>query len=295
MLLLTQLRGARGTPASKLMGRFLLVMFGCLITAVGVNAFLVPHNLLTAGVSGIAMLAHYLVPSLGLGIWVLILNIPIFILGWFMIDRPFTLWSLVGMVGLSVSLEITAPLADMHIVKDLYMALIAGGVVAGIGVGMTFRARASMGGTDIIAAILRRKYSMTIGTAQTVMNVVIVMVLGLQFSLEKALASAFSIFAESWAMDKAIMGLETNKALMIVTEKPQEVTEGLMARLRRGVTLLDGHGGYLGDAKQIVYCIISPRQLSIAKGIIEDIDPHSFTTVTNTVEVLGQGFKRSAI
>ena len=295
MLLLTQLRGKIDSSTGQVIGRLLLVFFGCLITAVGVNAFLVPHNLLTAGVSGIALLAHYLVPSIGLGVWVLILNIPIFGLGWFMIDRQFTIWSFIGMVALSICLEATSFLADINILPDLYMALIVGGVIGGIGVGLTFRARASMGGTDIIAAILRRKYSMTIGTAQSIMNVIIIMVLGFQFTLEKAMASAFSIFAESWAMDKAIMGLETNKALMIITDHPREVSEGLMHRLRRGVTLLDGHGGYLGEAKQIVYCIISPRQLSLAKGIVDSIDPNSFTTVTNTVEVLGEGFKRSAI
>jgi uncharacterized membrane-anchored protein YitT (DUF2179 family) len=275
--------------------RSFYMVLGGFLGAAGVNLFLAPFKLLTAGVAGVALLIHYLVPALPIGVTNLALNAPIFILGWLYVDRKFTLWSLFGMVSLSAFLDLTSPWAELKPVKDLYMSLIAGGLMSGVGVGLAFKARGSMGGTDIIAAILRKYFSTSIGTAQFGLNAAIVMLLGIKFSLQSALASAFSIFFEAWAMDRTIVGLNTNKALMVITDFPREVGEALMERLDRGCTYLMGKGGFRLQEKEIVYCIMATRQLSQAKAIVEEIDPHSFTTVLDTVEVIGHGFRRMPI
>lgn len=275
--------------------RVILVFLGCLICAVGVNLFLVPFKLITAGVSGLALLIHYIFPVLTPSLWVVIINVPIFIAGWFLVDKAFTIWSLFGMVCFSAILEATSGLAQMPVVNDLYAALIMGGLLAGIGVGMVFRARASLGGTDILAAMVRKYYSTSIGAAQFGLNGVIVVGLGVLFTFQEAFASGFSILVESWAMDRVIMGLFTNKAVMAITNKPDEVGHALMDKLGRGVTYLHSQGGMSKTDKRLVYCVVPPRQLMQAKGIIEEIDPDSFTTVQDVSEVLGKGFRRPVI
>lgn len=275
--------------------RVALVVLGCLICAVGVNAFLVPFKLITAGISGVALLIYYIIPVLSPSTLVVLINIPIFIAGWLLIDKSFTLWSLFGMITFSAILRATAFLADLKVVNDLYTALIMGGLLAGIGVGMVFRARASLGGTDILAAILRKHYSMSIGVAQFGLNTVIIFGLGLLFTVQEALASGFSIFVESWAMDRIITGIFSNKAILAITDKPEEVGRALMDKLGRGVTYLHSQGGMTLKEKRIVYCIITPRQLMLAKGIIEEVDPGCFTTVSDVSEVLGKGFRRPVI
>lgn len=275
--------------------RTVMILLGGFVTAAAINIFLVPFNLLSAGVTGIAMLLHYLAPVMSIGLYMLVLNIPIFILGWIYIDRRFTFWSLFGMAVLASSLELTKSWALWMVVDDLYMALIIGGLIAGVGMGMTFRARGSMGGTDIIAAILRKKFSTSIGSAQFGMNATILIALAYKFSFQSALASGFSIFFEAWACDKTILGISTNKALLVVTNRPQKVGEALMKRLDRGVTYLLGRGGYLKNEKELVYCVITPRQLAQAKAVVEQIDPESFSTVMDANEVIGDGFKSSPI
>ena len=279
----------------EFLARLAQMLAGGFIGAAGVNLFLAPFKLLTAGVAGIALLIHYTVPAIPVSALVLALNVPIVILGWLMIDRNFTMWSFVGMASLAGFLELTKSWAELHVVNDLYMALIVGGILSGIGVGLTFRARGSMGGTDIIAAIIRKRYSTSIGTAQFAMNGLIVAVLGLRFTLQAALASAFSIFFEAWAMDKTILGLRTTSALMVITDAPHEVGRALMEKLNRGVTYFVARGGYSMNDKEIVYCIMPTRQLSLAKSLVQRLDPHSFTTVMNTVEVIGRGFRRLPI
>lgn len=275
--------------------RVLVIALGCFLTAAGVNLFLVPFKLLTAGVAGIALLIYYFTPVLSVGTWMLVLNIPIFVAGWIFVNRKFVLWSLVGMLFLSFFLDLTKEWADLRLVDDLYMSLILGGLTSGVGVGLAFRVRGSMGGTDIIAAIFRKYYSTSIGSTQFALNGAIVMLLGLRFTMEAAFASAFSIWFEAYAMDRTILGFNKTMALMVITAKPREVGDALMQKLNRGVTYLSGVGGYTHEPKEVVYCIIPTRQLSFAKSIVERIDPHSFSTVMNTVEVIGQGFRRLPI
>jgi uncharacterized membrane-anchored protein YitT (DUF2179 family) len=285
----------RGREARNVVWRAFLILAGGFIAAAGINVFLVPFKLLTAGVAGVALLIHYIAPFAPVGVLMILLNIPIFILAWIYIDRRFTIWSFFGMISLSGFLEITRGWSAWMPVNDLYMALIVGGLLSGVGVGLTFRARGSMGGTDILAAIIRKYYSTSIGSAQFVLNAAIVLALGLLFTFQSALASAFSIFFEAWATDRTILGLNTSVTLMVITDSPHEVGDALMNQLRRGVTYFSGKGAYLGKEKEIVYCVLPMRQMSLAKAIVERIDPNSFSTVSNTVEVIGRGFKRLPI
>jgi uncharacterized membrane-anchored protein YitT (DUF2179 family) len=274
--------------------RLTMVAIGSVVCAVGVNAFLVPADLLTAGVAGLAVLLSYVTP-LSSGVLLFALNAPIFAAGWRWVDRDFVLWSFVGMVGLSAAFQLTAPMAAWGLVEDWYLNAGTGAIVAGIGSGLVFRARASQGGTDVVAAIVRRRRAVPLGLLLFVLNASVVAVLAFVKGLEPALATAFVILLESVVVEKTILGVDANKALLIITSRPREVADALMAGIGRGVTFLQGEGAYTGHAKQIVYCIITTRQLAHAKKIVKDLDPACFTTVHDVTEVVGKGFKQAPI
>jgi uncharacterized membrane-anchored protein YitT (DUF2179 family) len=274
--------------------RLLVVVCGSILASVGVNLFLVPSNLLTAGVAGVALLISYVSP-IPAGVALFALNIPIFAAGWRVIDRDFVLWSLVGMVGLSAGLAATSSLALLAPVKDFYLNVLAGGTLAGIGCGMVFRVRASQGGTDVIAAMVRRYWSVSIGGALFVLNASVVVFMAFGYGLEKALATIVVILVESVVIERTIIGIDANKAMIIITRKPAEVAAALMDKLGRGVTFLHGEGAYTGEAKEVVYCIITTRQLAHARKVVSAIDPACFTTVHDVTEVIGKGFKQLPI
>lgn len=274
--------------------RLAMVAIGSVVCAVGVNAFLVPADLLTAGVAGLAILLSYVTP-ISSGVLLFALNVPIFAAGLKWVDRDFVVWSFVGMASLAAALHWTAPMADWGLVKDWYLNAGTGAIVAGFGSGLVFRARASQGGTDVVAAIVRRRREVPLGMLLFVLNASVVAVLAFVKGLEPALATTFVILLESVVVEKTIIGVDANKALMIITDRPREVADGLMERTGRGVTFLHGEGAFTHTPKAVVYCIVTTRQLAYAKKIVKDLDPHCFTTVHDVTEVVGKGFKQAPI
>ncbi|HOA13825.1 MAG TPA: YitT family protein [Myxococcota bacterium] len=274
--------------------RILLVLLGSFLAALGVQLFLVPIHLLTAGIAGFALLLSYVTPiPAGLGLF--ILNVPIFLFCMKYLEKEFLVWSIVGMITLSASFALTAPLADLHPVKDMYLNLIAGAVVSGFGCGLVFRARASQGGTDVIAAAVRKISSVRIGYLLFVLNASVVVILAIMYGLEPALATIVVIAIESVVIERTIIGVDGNKALMIITRKPDEIAAELMKRVDRGVTIIEASGAYTHERRPIVLCILRTRQLALATKIVRDIDPESFTYVHDVTEVIGHGFKASPI
>ena len=271
-----------------------MVVLGSTVAAVGVNAFLVPADLLTAGVAGLAVLLSYVTP-VSSGVLLFALNAPIFVAGAKLVDRDFVLWSALGMASLAAGLSLTSFLADWHLVKDWYLNAGTGAIVSGFGSGLVFRARASQGGTDVVAAIVRRRREVPIGTLLFVLNASVVAVLAFVKGLEPALATTFVILLESVVVEKTIIGVDANKALTIITDRPREVADALMEGIGRGVTFLHGEGAFTRNPKAVVYCIITTRQLAHAKKIVKDLDPHCFTTVHDVTEVVGKGFRQPPI
>lgn len=274
--------------------RILLVLLGSFLAALGVQLFLVPIHLLTAGIAGFALLLSYVTP-IPAGVGLFILNVPIFLFCMKYLEREFLIWSVVGMATLSASFALTAPLAELHPVKDLYLNLIAGAVVSGFGCGLVFRARASQGGTDVIAAAVRKVSSVRIGFLLFALNASVVVILAVMYGLEPALATIVVIAIESVVIERTIIGIDGNKALMIITTKPKEVSEELMRKVDRGVTILEASGAWTGERRPVAMCILRTRQLAIATKVVRDIDPESFTYVQDITEVMGHGFKASPI
>jgi uncharacterized membrane-anchored protein YitT (DUF2179 family) len=278
----------------RVLKRVVFILIGSLLSALAINMFIIPHNLISGGVGGIAIIIQYLT-GLPSGIFILLLNIPIFIIGLKEVDRDFIIFSLIGMLSLSGFLILTRDISNSFKIEDALLSAIYGGVVSGIGLGMAFRNRGSQGGTDILAVVLKRRLGINIATLSLSMNMVVVAIGACISNIETALYTLVSMYITSQVMDRVIEGLERKKMLFIVTEKEKEVSDGIMQEIGRGVTFFYGEGAYTGDSKKVLYCIITSRQLTKTMKIVEDIDPASFISIVDTAEVQGRGFKKAAL
>lgn len=274
--------------------RIAAILVGSFLVAISINAFIIPHKFLSGGVAGVAIIVEYIanIPS---GYLILAMNVPIFILGMKEVDRDFTIYSLIGMISMSVFLILTKSIGNIFMVDDKLLSSIYAGVIGGIGIGMIFRNRASMGGTDIIAVVLKKKFGMNISTLSFAMNAIVVLIGVFINTIEIALYTLISMYITSLVMERVIDGLDRKKLLFIVTEKEEEVSNAIMEKVNRGVTYFYGEGAYTGDRKKILYCIVTINQTMRIKKIVEDIDPSAFISILDASEVHGKGFKGPAL
>ncbi|SJZ92394.1 YitT family protein [Garciella nitratireducens] len=268
--------------------RIFLVLLGSLFMAISVNGFLIPHKLLSSGVTGISILFNYLL-DIPISLMILILNIPIFIVGYKLINREFIIISFIGMISLSIFISLTDNLPIF--VDDVLLATIFGGVLSGLGAGIVFTNRGSTGGMDIIAVILRKYFSINIGNTLFIINALIVLISSFFFGIKLALYTMISIYINTIVVDKVQEGLDRKKAILVITNKYDEVTYAIMNQIHRGVTLLEGKGGFTKDSKKIIFCTIAPFQLAKIREIILKNDQNAFITVLDAAEVVGKGFK----
>jgi len=274
----------------EMMKKLLFIILGNLFCSIAFNVFFIPNRLLSGGVGGIGIIIQYLT-GLPTGISVFFLNIPIFLIGSRMVDREFTLYAFISMLFYSSILTITKELGKYFIVDDIILASVFGGIFNGIGMGLMFRNRVSQGGFDIIAAILKKKYNINIGTGLLMANTVIVSLSSLLFGYKSAMYTLIAMYIGYTVLDKVQVGLNVKKNVIIVSEKSELVAEAILTRLNRGVTFLEGIGAYTHENKKVIYCIVTSRETAKLKEIIEEIDPTTFFTVNDVVEVKGKGFK----
>lgn len=279
----------------EILKRIIFVLIGSLLNSLAINTFIIPNRFLSGGVAGAAIIIQYLtfIPS---GYLILILNIPIFLIGVREVDKEFIFFSLLGMLSLSVFLVITRN-ANIYIkaTHDPLLSSIYAGVLSGAGLGTVFRNRASMGGTDIIAVVLKRRLGINISTLSLSMNIVIVSIGMFMSGIEIGLYTLVAMYITSVVMDRVIEGFDRKKLLFIITSMEEEVSDIIMKNVGRGVTYLYGEGAYTGEQKKILYCIVTLNQLSRVKKMIEDSDPEAFMSVIDASEVQGKGFKRPAL
>lgn len=267
-----------------------LIVLGSLITSVGINAFLVPHKFLSGGVSGISQFLSYLTP-VSVGTYLLLLNIPVFAFGWRYVGRTFVIGSLVGTITLSLGLYATEWMAHTGWAPEKMLSALIGGAMSGAGTGLVFRANSSHGGADIIAAAVKRRWSLSIGTVIFAINAVIVTSLGFVYGLHAALYTIVAQLVSAVAVDKVIIGLDRSQAIFIISAEHEKIAELITRKLGRGVTYLEGEGAYQAQKRRIIYCVVSLGQLARVKHYVQTTDPKAFMTVAEASEVLGKGFR----
>lgn len=263
----------------------LLITSGSLISALAINALIIPHQLLSGGVTGISLIIYYLFPVLSVGILYFLLNIPIFILGWLYVGKRFFYYSIAGMVIFSAAItwvKVSIPLDDR-----LLAALLAG-IIYGIGAGLTLRSVGSAGGTDVLSIILLKRYSIRLGNTVLFFNAIVLSLSIFLFSIEAVLYTLIYMFVSSKIIDLVVTGFSQRKAVMIISGQWESISNTILKELNRGVTLIPGKGGYSGKEGQVLYTVITFPELSRLKSMVRRIDPNAFVVITDTLEVMGQ-------
>lgn len=270
--------------ASQIFLNGVLLVVGSIICAVAVNGILIPQNFLSSGFTGASLIIHYLVPSLSVGVIYLLLNIPVFIAGWSMVGKRFFFYSVAGTVIYSLALTVVR--IDISIENKILSALLAG-IIYGTGSGIILRSYGSAGGTDILAVILQKLMSIQVGTTSLAVNCLILVSASLLFSLEDALYTLAYIYVSAHFMNLVVVGLSKRKAVMIISDHWENISREILKKDRRGVTIIEGTGGYKKDDKRIIYSVVTFQDLPQLKKMISKIDPKAFVVVMDTLEVMG--------
>ena len=262
-----------------------LIFAGSLIYAVGLHGLLVPHEFLSGGVVGVALILQYLVPSLTMGPVYFLLNIPLLLVGWFTVSRRFMIYSIIGMALFSLACTLLVP-APFDIHDPLLVALMAG-VICGVGGGLILRSLGSAGGLDILAVYLNRRFGLRPGSVYMATNSLVLAAGAYLLDLEKALYSIVFVYISGRVVDAILAGFNRRKLVYVISDSPQAIADQIMKRVNRGVTLLQGRGGYAGKDKEVILTITTMTELPLLKDLIFSIDPHAFVVVNDTLEVLG--------
>lgn len=269
--------------------QYAVVGLGGLISAVGINAFLVPHHFLSGGISGIAMILYFLF-GWPIGLMIALLNIPLFIAAYRLLDKEYTIGALYGMIVFASAVDATRFLATLNLVDDTVLAAIYGGVIGGIGSGLIFRVNGSGGGLDIIVAILKKYYAFNMGLAGFAINCVIMVVAAALFGLKPAMYTLISMFVSASLTDKVIEGFNRKKTVVIISDQSEAIAGAILQELGRGVTFLQGEGAFTRQNKQVIFVVVTLTQIAKIKFIVERCDPCAFMIVQDAAEVLGRGF-----
>lgn len=272
---------------------FSLTVLGSAIFSLGFDLFMQPHQINIGGVSGVAMLLTTLVGRGSVGLFSLMINIPLFLLGGHHLGKQFFFGSLVGALACSVFLDLFALLSIPQ--TDVMLAALYGGILSGVGIGLVFLGGASTGGTDIVAKLLRRRFrTLPLGRLMLAVDLVVITLTGVVYhDISKALYSAVPLYVSSVVMDGLIYGLDYSTVALIISDEFSAMTAAIEEKLDRGVTILDGQGGYSGERKQVLLCAIRRRQVPQLKDLVREIDPAAFVILQEAHQVLGEGFRRN--
>lgn len=282
----------RKTLFWKTIKKYSFLMLGAIFASVGLEIFLVPNNIIDGGIVGISIITSHLT-KMPLGLFIFVLNLPFLIIGYKQIGKTFVFSTLFSVSLLSIGVTILHPIPGLT--EDVLLAAVFGGIILGIGVGLIIRYGGSLDGTEIIAIILDKRTSFSVGEIVMFFNIFILSSAGFVFGWNNAMYSLIAYFIAFKVIDITIEGLEESKAVIIVSEKPEEIAEVLMARLGRGVTILQGKGAYTGEYKGILYSVVTRLEIAKFKAIISEIDENAFVTFNDVHEVMGGRFKKKAI
>ncbi|MHC0038191.1 YitT family protein [Pseudoneobacillus sp. C159] len=282
----------KGLTKVKLVQRTFFIIFGAILMGVGLEEFLVPNRILDGGIVGISIIFSHLT-GFKLGVFIFILNIPFFFIGYKQIGKTFALSTLLGIAVLSVTTSLLHHVPG--ITDDLLLATVFGGIVLGIGVGIVIRYGGSLDGTEIMAILINKKSPFSVGEIIMFFNIFIFGVAGFVFGWDRAMYSLLAYYIAFKTIDIVIAGLDESKSAWIISEKYKDIGEAIIARLGRGVTYLNGEGAYTGDDKKVVFCVITRLEEAKLKDIVEELDPSAFLAVANISEVRGGRFKKKDI
>jgi uncharacterized membrane-anchored protein YitT (DUF2179 family) len=269
----------------------LLILIGATIQAIGMNLFLIPGKLAAGGVSGISQIINRYT-GWPIGVMIILLNIPLFVLGWQSLGgRRFLLRTFLAVGVYAVLIDALANFLPRDLTADSVLNALFGGLLMGSGMGLVFRAKGTTGGTDILARLLGKWRGIPLSESFLITDTAVVLVSGIAFSWTLALYAVVALYTGGMAAELTSEGSGVVRSATIITEHPQTVGEKIMRELNRGVTVWRGTGMYSGENRQILFCVISRSEVNPLKEIILEADPAAFVVIGQAHEALGEGFK----
>ena len=268
---------------------YALIVVGSLLVAAGTDLFLVPNKVVSGGVTGIAIIAHYLAGT-PVGLVVLALNAPLLWLGWrFAGGMRFFVPTAVSVAVLALAIDLLAPLLQPP-TSDRLLVICYGGLLDGIGMGLVFRGRGTTGGTDVLARLAHRAFGVGIGQALLAMNVVIFAAAAFIFGAEAVMVALALAFVSARVLDLVQEGFSAARAALIISRDCAAVRTAVLDRLGRGVTILHGEGGYTREPRPVLYVVVAAHEVARLKRLVAEVDREAFVAITPAAEVLGEGF-----
>lgn len=274
------------------LGDLLLIIAGAFLQALAIRLFLVPANLVSGGVSGLAQIINYYT-GWPIGLMVFLGNVPLFLLGWRFLGGPrFALRTALAILVVSIFIDALAPILPADgITQDMVLNALYGAVVSGIGYGLVYRGRGTSGGTDILARILNHWRGISLSQSYLITDSVIIVLAGLTFGWENALYALIVLYASGIAAEAITEGSNVVRTAMVVTDHPEQISARILNDMERGVTLIDATGAYTGQARALLYCVISRSEVVQIKDLIRQEDPNAFIVIGQAHEALGEGFR----
>ena len=277
----------RAQLANSVLWNLFLITVGSLIFSAGVNGVVVHHNFITSGIYGLALLINYESGTFSPSFWYLICNIQLFILGWFFVSRRFFYYTLYGVLAVTLMTRLM-PL-NFQIEEQVYAA-VAGGIICGIGSGITLRSLGSAGGLDIIAVILTSRFNIGVGKVSLAANVLLFSLAYSYYSPDILIASIILVFISSIALDHVLALFNQRKVVYIISDHHQEIFDEFKDELQQGATYLKAQGAFSGRDKHIIMTIINNIQLKRLESIVFGVDADALFIVEDSFNVLGSNF-----
>lgn len=283
---------AKHTPA-RLAQDYFWITLGSAIYSICFDWFYVPNQIGFGGLTALGMILNHISPAVPIGVVVLVLNIPIFILGWKFLGGHTLVSSLFAMAATSVLVDLVAAVHTFQ-PMDPMLAAVFGGVSLGASLGMIFSKGATTGGTDLIARLLKLPLAwLPMGKLLLVVDLSMLLAVSIAFrSMESAMYGIIALYISTIVMDGVLYGLDRSKVAYIVTSNPRPMAAEIDKQLDRGVTFLHGEGSFTGQDKLVLMCAFKQRQIVPLKALVHEMDPEAFIVVCDAHEVLGQGFRR---
>lgn len=266
---------------------YLQIIVGCILGGAAYPLFLTPGNIAPGGLTGLAMVINYLF-HWPVGTVTLILNVPLFIFGWKFMGKRFILRTLIATLLFSLLIDLLPlkPLTD-----DPLLSAIFGGVLLGIGLGLILRGEATTGGTDMLARMIHRSVpAISTGMFLMALDCAVVIVAAVAIGITQALYAIICIYISSKVIDTVMIGFSGNKACFIISTRSEVIMNRILTEMERGVTKLSAKGGYTGEDRPTLMCVVSRMEVTAIKNIVRDEDENAFMIVVDAHEAIGDGF-----
>ncbi len=266
---------------------WLMIVLGCLIGAAAYPLFLVPNAIAPGGLTGVATILNYLF-SWPVGAVSMLLNLPLFVIGYKTLGRTFAFRSLIATILFSAFIDLLPlqPLTD-----DILLGSVYGGILLGIGLGLILRGGATTGGSDMVARMVHHRFPIiSVGMFLFLIDCIVILCAAFTMSARAALYALICIFVSDKVLDLVLSGIGTGKACFIVSGESEKIAKRIMDDMERGVTLLNATGAYSGQNRRVILSVVAGREIMTLKKIIREEDARAFMFITDTHETLGEGF-----